>query len=344
MGTRKSATKLTPQERDEFLEATLTLKNSIANPNDPPDRQINIYDQIVAIHGAVWEVSAPNTVGTLNFAHGGPAFLPWHREYLRRLELALQSVNPNVSLPYWDWTDHEGSRNILFQPDFLGPNGGPNGSGGGQVESGYFATNAPGEGNNPTQKPNWWPAGLSGWEVRQSLSDGLGTTLLRDFGTAVGAPGIDPFDKLATRQDVDRLFSTTGSTPLGQYEAFRTWLEGRRRMHNYAHGWVRGHMMSGNSPNDPIFFLHHCNVDRLWAMWQRIGHQEPDYYPGPNSNEDEGHKIDDFMWPWVGNNPGYQPVGLPPDIVLPDFSGEPSRTARDVLDHRGQGYEYEVIF
>ena len=21
-------------------------------------------------------------------------------------------------------------------------------------------------------------------------------------------------------------------------------------------------------PNDPVFFLHHANVDRLWAMWQ----------------------------------------------------------------------------
>lgn len=22
------------------------------------------------------------------------------------------------------------------------------------------------------------------------------------------------------------------------------------------------------SPNDPAFFLHHCNVDRLWYLWQ----------------------------------------------------------------------------
>ena len=24
----------------------------------------------------------------------------------------------------------------------------------------------------------------------------------------------------------------------------------------------------GAPPNDPIFFLHHANIDRLWAMWQ----------------------------------------------------------------------------
>lgn len=27
-------------------------------------------------------------------------------------------------------------------------------------------------------------------------------------------------------------------------------------------------MGTGSSPNDPAFFLHHCNVDRLWALWQ----------------------------------------------------------------------------
>ena len=29
-----------------------------------------------------------------------------------------------------------------------------------------------------------------------------------------------------------------------------------------------GHMRSLESPADPIFFMHHCQVDRIWAMWQ----------------------------------------------------------------------------
>ena len=27
-------------------------------------------------------------------------------------------------------------------------------------------------------------------------------------------------------------------------------------------------MAGSNSPADPVFFLHHANIDRLWAEWQ----------------------------------------------------------------------------
>lgn len=37
--------------------------------------------------------------------------------------------------------------------------------------------------------------------------------------------------------------------------------------HNYVHGFVGGTMGTFMSPLDPLFWLHHCNVDRLWAIW-----------------------------------------------------------------------------
>lgn len=38
--------------------------------------------------------------------------------------------------------------------------------------------------------------------------------------------------------------------------------------HNHVHGWVGGDMLLTTSPNDPAFYLNHCNVDRVWAEWQ----------------------------------------------------------------------------
>lgn len=35
--------------------------------------------------------------------HGDPRFLPWHRAYLYFFELALQDIDPEVTLPWWDW-------------------------------------------------------------------------------------------------------------------------------------------------------------------------------------------------------------------------------------------------
>lgn len=39
--------------------------------------------------------------------------------------------------------------------------------------------------------------------------------------------------------------------------------------HNHVHDWVGGIMSDTSySPTDPVFWLHHAEVDRLWAMWQ----------------------------------------------------------------------------
>jgi tyrosinase len=48
--------------------------------------------------------------------------------------------------------------------------------------------------------------------------------------------------------------------------------------HNNGHtitGGNNGHMCDGMSPLDPIFWLHHCNIDRIWAEWQTAGNTTP---------------------------------------------------------------------
>lgn len=39
--------------------------------------------------------------------------------------------------------------------------------------------------------------------------------------------------------------------------------------HNLIHGFVGGDMgQLDRSPNDPIFWMHHANIDRIWTLWQ----------------------------------------------------------------------------
>lgn len=38
--------------------------------------------------------------------------------------------------------------------------------------------------------------------------------------------------------------------------------------HTAIHSAIGGDMTVGTSPNEPLFFLHHCEVDRLWSLWQ----------------------------------------------------------------------------
>jgi tyrosinase-like protein len=334
IGVRKSFRALTTTERDNFLRALLTIKNTIANPAAPAAQRISVYDQFSAIHFAVLAVRSPGSGGLpVNTGHQGAGFGPWHREFLRRFELALQAVDPNVNLPYWDWSDQSGTDTILFQDAFIGPNGGAGGVGGGNIASGYFAFDRPGTGGNTTPLPPWWPAGLAGWRLRTSLSQSWGDHLQRAHG---------PFGSLATKANVLTTLGSGGSgTPTQQYNAFRAQLEGGARMHNYHHGWVGGQMGDPTaSPNDPIFYLHHCNIDRLWAMWQLDGHQGSAYYPA--SGQLYGHNLNDPMWPWIGGLPGFSSDNVQSDAPVPDFSAEPQRRPVDTMDHHPMGYAYDT--
>jgi len=52
------------------------------------------------------------------------------------------------------------------------------------------------------------------------------------------------------------------------FESFQAALE---NVHNPVHRAVGGDMMSASSPSDPIFWLHHANIDRIWWEWQNSG-------------------------------------------------------------------------
>jgi tyrosinase len=52
----------------------------------------------------------------------------------------------------------------------------------------------------------------------------------------------------------------------GTFNTFGPALEG---IHDSGHVWVGGSMMGfTTAPADPVFWMHHCEIDRIWAGWQ----------------------------------------------------------------------------
>jgi tyrosinase len=102
---------------------------------------------------------------------------------------------------------------------------------------------------------------------------------------------------------------------------------------------------------DPLFFLLHCNVDRLWAKWQlppnpRLNVDAAD--PGerdatfPTAPTRIGHNRNDTMWPWNGvtgtGAPGDRPPTAPGGALSPTpaaVAQVPVPRVRDMIDFQG---------
>lgn len=286
MATRKNATDLTDVEKREFIGAVKALKADSGR-----------YDQYVAWHVQAMNRATPPSVhwSVRNTAHRGPAFLPWHREYLRRFELDLQDIsgNQDLGLPYWNWADDSAdpAASPIWADDFLGGNGDP-------VTTGPFAHN---------------PADPNTWIIVDDAGNPSGG-LKREFN--IGAP-------FPTQADVDGALAETpyDSSPWDTTSGvgFRNMLEGfiGPGLHNRIHMWVRGDMIPDTSPNDPVFFLHHCFIDKIWADWQT---ENPSEEYVPVSGEALGHNLPDLLFPW-------------------ELSGA---TIESVWNHNDLGYVYDT--
>lgn len=50
---------------------------------------------------------------------------------------------------------------------------------------------------------------------------------------------------------------------------FNTFAPALEGIHNSGHVWVGGSMAGiPTAPADPVFWMHHCEIDRIWAKWQ----------------------------------------------------------------------------
>src|SRR6185503_868410 len=100
MGIRKNAKFLSATERENLVRAFVLMKADIVNPGAGAD-EYSRWDEYVAIHRMIQSVNTPDAL-VVNFGHGGfgaYGFLSWHRYFLYRLELQLQTYVPGVMLP-----------------------------------------------------------------------------------------------------------------------------------------------------------------------------------------------------------------------------------------------------
>ncbi|MCK9513312.1 MAG: tyrosinase family protein [Pigmentiphaga sp.] len=255
---RKSATSLTPQERQEFVQTLHKMKQLPSQYHS----SLNAYDYFVDLHVLAFDDHHSG-------AHMAPGFLPWHREFLRRFEEEMRraSGNPKMTLPYWDWTE-PGSIERIFRDDFMGGDGDPN--------ENFFVKAGPFRKGQWTMAENYDDTDDE-WddEIDPDMQlDPAGLQRKFDWAEELGAmPTLaEVADLLATPRLYDVApYDTTADPRL----SMRNYLEGFRgpgqhsAMHNVVHLWVGGQMQTASSPNDPVFFLHHTNIDRLWHQWQQ---------------------------------------------------------------------------
>ncbi|WP_411380997.1 tyrosinase family protein [Pseudomonas sp. MPB26] len=223
---------MTREQKTNLIEAILRLKNDTPSVLRP-GRQ-NRYDDYVLVH--LNAMGGPDAF--VPMPHRTPLFFPWHRVFLREFERDLQRVanDPSITLPFWDWS-MDGPNNP-FTPGFMGGDG--DSAQDLSVTSGPFAAKG------------------GRFEIRLSERQTGNNGLRRELGTETGA-------HLPNDEQVLAALAKTPYAP--GPDSWVNYCEGM--LHDPVHRWVGGSMRLASSPNDPIFFLHHCYLDLLWERWKR---------------------------------------------------------------------------
>lgn len=167
--------------------------------------------------------------------HGDWYFLPWHRAFVVMYEQAARSLTGHAqfAMPYWDWTADRTLPSAFTDTTY---NGKPNPL--------YVA------GRTLTNAKHWpLPDSIVGPDVMKSI---YAETDFQLFGTS----------KNPDQNDLDMSWVVEGGGTQGTLES---------TPHNTVHNWIGKYMPSAGSPRDPIFFMHHSNIDRIWAYWNALG-------------------------------------------------------------------------
>jgi hypothetical protein len=232
----------------------------------PPNDARNWYRQAI-IH-------------VLDCPHANWWFLPWHRGYLFHFEDICRQLSgdPEFALPFWDWTRSPRVPDVLFE-DVLTPTH--------ELYEESFQTFRPKfetvitelwSGLTPGRREQMSLRGLASaadlWERLESYfserSEARRPTRERPElpDWAMREVG----EERVTAALAPKRFEDFGSTPSDNHHsrAIQDTLESgpHNNIHN-AIGGGPGFMSELMAPVDPIFWLHHANVDRLWDIWTR---------------------------------------------------------------------------
>jgi tyrosinase len=258
---RKEVNSLTWEELQNFRAAFATIMNL-------PNTDYRSFSYYAGLHGFPYYLCQhePRDIEGWPLVH---LFLPWHRAYLYFLEKNLQDWFPSVTIPYWDW------RSSSIEDQRLP-----------RAFSDETIDNA-GAQPNPLVRffINYPESGIRRYTTRYSGQFVMGIVDLPSY------------------EEIDMILNT----PTEHFEDFS---EALRNIHNRVHLWTGGNVIdgSGNLTNgdmtvvpfaafDPIFFSHHCMIDRIWWLWQKrngIG-EIPDYYRNISLAPFENGTVERFL-------------------------------------------------
>lgn|GEM_PF-643441 len=219
-----------------------TYRDAVGIMKQKPTSDKLSWVSLTNIHG-----TDPNTYQFC--PHGNWYFLPWHRAYILMYERTIRYLTSNNSfaLPYWDWTANPTMPQVFLKPTT------PDGK-----KNWLFV-------NDNAFDQNWkriWPPN------KPMPPDEVGPSVLQAI---LQAPDYESFGTTRPNQPGNMQNNLDPSWIVDQNSGEQGVLEGLA--HNMVHNNIGGWMPSACSPRDPIFFMHHCNIDRIWALWNSLGNQ-----------------------------------------------------------------------
>lgn len=250
-------------------------------------------------------------------AHGNWFFLPWHRAYLLEFESVarahikeLGGPHESWALPYWNSSDYRKVPDAATLPLALRPSVVPDG-----VEvAGMDA--AAGPRPNPLHEPSRrGPRPLPPEPSFRDWPDASEALLRKHYANAQDTNLVS----FAGGYLEDLAFFHS-SDELGQIDV---------KPHGGGHMAVHGFMASFTTAGlDPVFWMHHANVDRLWETY---AHDLDHGYPFAEGRPGQAPGTEAFD-SWSGHGFRF----LRPDGTIATW------TAPELLDVEDLGYRYDT--